>query len=140
MDGFVVPRDIYKLEFDGPKYAGIVVRVRAASYGTLLHVDDLFQPQENPDYKEVRRRLDELHGLFVEHLVDWNLLEEDGTPVPPTVDGLRSQQGPFTNAIITAWRSTPIEVPAPLGQPSSAGEQSEELQIPMEPQSVSLAS
>lgn len=140
MAGFTVPRDIYKLEFDGEQYAGIVVRVRAASFGTLLHIDDLFQPKEKTEYADTRSAVDELHEAFVAHLVDWNLEEEDGTPVPTTVEGLRSQQGSFTNAIITAWRTTPVEVPAPLGQRSNAGEQLEELQIPMEPSSESLAS
>jgi hypothetical protein len=140
MAGFTVPRDIYKLEFDGEQYAGIVVRVRAASFGTLLHIDDLFQPGESSEYADTRKKVDELHQMFVDHLVDWNLEEEDGRPVPVTVEGLRSQQGPFTNAIITAWRTTPVEVPVPLERPSSDGELLEELRIPMESPSASLAS
>lgn len=141
MDGFVVPRDIYKLEFAGDKYAGIVVRVEPASFATLLYVDDMFQSDEERTPQDRRKSIDELHQLFVAHLADWNLIDEKTRlPVEPTVEGLRSQQPAFVNAVITAWRTTPIEVPAPLERPSSDGEPLEELQIPMEPPSVSLVS
>jgi hypothetical protein len=138
--GFTVPRRIYKLEFDGEKYAGIVVRVRAMSFATLLDIENMRRSDEMADRAEMRAQLDEFHGIFVDHLVDWNLEEEDGAPVPLTVEGLRSQEGSFVTSIIAAWRDTPTEVPAPLGRPSSDGDPSVELSVPMESLSESLAS
>lgn len=144
MDTFEAPRTIYRLEFDGDEFNGLVVRVRALTFNEWLEERDILAMRWVYDTEltdeERDRKADALHSLFADHLVDWNLCS-DGEPVPATLEGLRSQEALFIGQIISAWRNNALGVISrPLEQPSSSGDPLEELQIPMEPLSESLAS
>jgi hypothetical protein len=142
MDRFVVPRTIYKLRFTDDQYAGLVVRARRMDLGTVLRggTDTSWTANESLTPAERVERLDSLHRTFVEHLVDWNLTEEDGSPVPGTFDGLRSLEGEFVSALIGAWLYTPTSVDVPLDKPSSDGDPSLEASMTTVTLSPSLAS
>lgn len=69
---------------------------------------------------------------MVPHLVDWNLEEEDGTPVPLSA-ALDQDRGLLTE-IYTSWLNGATGVPAPLEQNSNAGPHSvQDVSLPMEP-------
>lgn len=143
MTTFEAPRTVYKLEFEGEEFGGLVVRVRALTFTELRDARDLlysgWESNSELDREVWEGNVDALHRLFADHLVDWNL-SVDGTPVPATLAGLQSQEGHFIGRIVGAWRANTIGVSVPLEQPSADGEQSVELSIPMESPSVSLAS
>lgn len=144
MSAFESPRTVYKLEFEGAEgFAGLVVRVRALTFTESRNAHDLLYTPwlSDPDLsrEDADAKVDEIHKLFADHLVDWNLTD-GGKPVPATLDGLRSQEGTFIGRLITAWRNNTLGVSVPLEQPSADGEPLAELSIPMESLSESLAS
>jgi hypothetical protein len=124
---YKVQRTMFTLVFNDPEHEGIVVRVRATSFGERMRIWHDLSPTQD-DTLEVRKtKMDELHALFVDHLVDWNLVEEDDTetPIPATVAGLHSLEPEFVGTIIGVWQMGRAAVPAPLGQPSTGGEPSQ---------------
>lgn len=126
MTGFQVPRTTYKLVFDDDAYAGLEIKVR----GTTL--DELFALDEATEALNTAKTLDEgvaairaRNGLFVEKVIGWNL-EEDGQPVPVSVEALGTFESAFTTLIVATWRRAAAGVvPAPLVQPSTDGDLSQ---------------
>lgn len=140
MDGFEVPRTIYRLEFDDEAYAGLVVRVRAISVSEAMQGFTHLWPFDEDLTPEQRKdRLHEQHVFFIEHVVDWNL-SENGQPVPVTVEGLQSMEGSFVGAMVGAWMRNSTGVSRPLGEGSTSGVPSGVESIPMEPLPESLVS
>jgi hypothetical protein len=76
-------------------------------------------------------------GGFAKYLVEWNLENDDDTPVPATVEGLQSQDLGFVMRIVQAWLEGVQAAAPPLPQPSSSGRPSLEGSLPMEPLSSS---
>lgn len=124
MSGYKVKRTVYKLSFTDDEYDGIVVRVRAMSMGDRIHVafDLPWAPEDTVDERRAKQR--ELHEMFVDHLVEWNLEEEDAedTPVPQTIEGLLSLEAEFIGLLVGVWQAGRAAVPGPLGPSSSGGE------------------
>ena len=124
---------IYHLTFTA--YPGLEVDAKSVSVDEYLKVAALAdEMQARPDEKQVQ----ELFAWFAKRLVRWNLEDEDGKPVPPTVKGLMSQELPFVMSIVMAWVNKVVGVPAPLRNASGAGAPSPganpvEAQIPMMP-------
>lgn len=116
---------------DDTEYGGLSVTVRTVSLGTLLKIR---AASADADEVEV------LAGLVADQLVEWNLEEEDGTPIKPSREALLDQDVDFLMAIVTEWNATVAGVSAPLERPSTGGESSPEVSIPMAPLSESLAS
>lgn len=113
MAGYTRNRKIYKLTFDeSTEYPGLEVQVRTLSLGQLL---------------DARSRADDEDGTqtmvdrFAERLVAWNLCDEDGRPVPATLDGIRDQDDDLVIAVIGRWQEAMRGVPAPLDGDSSSG-------------------
>jgi len=138
--GFQAPRRTYSLEFEGEDFDGLVVKVRPPTVGEALANFDLSWMQaEDISEKERLGRLRDLYELFVSRLISWNL-EVDGELVPTTLDGLLSLDNDFGIRIVRSWLFETSAVPRPLAESSPAGEVPEELSLPMEPLSTSLAS
>lgn len=135
MSGFQVPRTIYSLEFDSEDHAGMVVRVRKMSLRDIFDVGDLGAAYDNAGDDDKRARLADLHQAFLDHVVDWNLVDEDG-PVPVTLAGLYRLESDFIGVMFGTWRAgrAPGSVPAPLDDGSTNGEPDEEalMAIPSE--------
>ena len=72
-----------------------------------------------------------------EVLIDWNLDDSAGRPLPATADGMRSIPLDLAFDLLNRWLEALTEVPAPLGAESNSGNTSEEGSIPMEPLSAS---
>jgi len=139
--GYVRKRT-FKLKFADEEMDGLEVRARSASmerYLEIAQIQDAIDEADSPsaaEYDVIRR----LGAQLAEHLVDWNLQEEDGTPVPCTADGLMSQDMLFVYAIVEAWMEAAAGVSAPKAQNSNGGPPSVEASLPMEPLSPSRAS
>jgi hypothetical protein len=54
-------------------------------------------------------------------LVSWNLVDDDGHPIPPTYEGAQDVDIAFLNACAAAWGQSVGQVDSPLEQPSSNG-------------------
>ena len=129
--GFTLPRTIYTLTFDDPVFEGLEIRVYAGTMEARMHAVYDLMLREGDSREERDRKQDELHAMFVAHLVDWNLEDEHKVPVPvpATVEELRRIGEPRqVGAIVGAWHFGRMEVPAPLEQRSPGIELSE---IPM---------
>lgn len=142
--GYRRERKVYRLNFEGdPEMDGLVVKVRSTSIGNLLQVAGLLVLADR-DVDELQpddiARLDQLFDGFAGSLVEWNLEDEQGTPVPATPDGVKGQDADFILPIVKAWFTAMNGVPTPLGAPSSDGGRSLERSIPMESPSVHQAS
>lgn len=59
-------------------------------------------------------------------LIEWNVEDDDGNPVPATGEGLLCQPAPFANAILSKWLEAVQEPDRPFGLPPSDGSTSAE--------------
>ncbi len=82
---------------------------------------------------------DGLFAKFAAALVSWNL-DENGQPVPATVDGVRSQDLDFILELLLAWMDAVVAVDTPLPQPANGQGTSLEASMPMETLSASPGS
>lgn len=138
--GYKRQKTIYRLVFEDEEFEGLEVRAYAPPLGYLektmqmgsiagRNTDDL-SPEE----------IELFQGFmtgFAKYLVSWNLEDDDDTPVPATLEGLRTQDLGFVFQIIEAWLDSVSAVAGPLAPPSSSGRPSLEGSLPMEPLSPS---
>jgi hypothetical protein len=136
--GYRPPRPTFKLIFeDDGQFDGLVVRTTSPSLGALQQVLTLADDQGNAD------QLTAMIALFAELLLEWNVEDDEGAPVPPTVAGLQAQPAPFVMSLIKAWGEQmreSVQVPAPLDEPSTGGSLSGVPSLPMDQSSRSQAS
>ncbi len=140
--GFVRAAPTYRLTFEDPSLAGLVVRVRSVSTGELMDVinayarlSPLFTGSATSISPEEAAGLDLLFSSFAEALVEWNVEDERGRPVPADLAGVRSLDAPFTMLLFREWMQAAGGVPGPLGGGSTPGATGgeQEMGIPMEP-------
>jgi len=91
---------------------GLIVRMKGIRVGKLRR---LISNDSDDNVGEV---LD----LLLEGLVSWNLEDENGAPVPMTLEGLESQELPMITAIVDSWTDKVTGVSDELGKDSPAGE------------------
>lgn len=60
-----------------------------------------------------------------EILLDWNLEDKDGKPIPSNIEGMLKVPRIFTTMFMGAYYRQAAEVPAPLGEPSPNGKPSQ---------------
>jgi len=141
--GYKRRKTIYRLVFEDEEFDGLEVRAYAPPLGFLEQAMQMGALVGRPADDLSPDEIELLHGLFTGfagYLVSWNLEEDDGTPVPATLEGLRVQDLAFVFSIIDAWLDSIGEVAGPLGQSSNAGSPSLVASLPMEPLSPSLQS
>lgn len=136
--GFV-RRKFYDLRFGASELGGLEVRMRACSVETMLEVR-ILRPAGRMSVEEANERLERLVAILVEHLVSWNLETEDGTPVPATEAGARTQDRDLLASILGVWQDAVEGISIPLLVPPSSGGTSAVASIPMEVLSENLAS
>lgn len=138
--GYRPEETIFRLRFPAGKHAGLVVDMRPISVGEFLDIAEMsdINPQRMSatDLPKMRR----LFEILAAGIIEWNLLDRDGQPVPPDVDGIRTQDLMLVMDLAGAWMEAVGDVPAPLEQPSPATRQSGVESLPMEPLSGSQAS
>lgn len=111
-------RRIYRLDFEGTEYDGLVVEVRGLTTGEYLDLVSLSVPGTEGD-KETEGML----KLLATHLISWNL-EDDASdqPVPTSYEGIRSNDFNMNMAIISAWTSALVALPEKTEKKSSSGD------------------
>jgi len=141
--GYKRRKTIYRLVFEDEEFDGLEVRAYAPPLGFLERAMKMGALSGRPADDLSPDEIELLNGLFTgfaNYLVSWNLEEDDGKPVPATLEGLRAQDLSFVFQIIDAWLNSVGEVASPLGRSSNAGLQSLVASLPMEPLSSSLPS
>ena len=126
--GYRPQRKTFKLDFTGTQYEGLEVSMRGLTVGEELELDDL---RSQPGYG--RKVFEMMTGL----LVEWNVEDEQGNPVPATREGVNTQDAAMVMAILDAVQTANSGVSDPLPQSSPSGEPSPAVSIPMEPLSES---
>lgn len=119
--GFRLSRT-YALRWDAGDLAGLEVDVKSTSIETFNEMKAL---RVNGD----EQRLVE---LLIEHVKRWNLEDEDGQPLPVSVESLQQQEVPVIRAIAREWYLAAAGVSAPLDLGSTDSPPSVEVSIPME--------
>lgn len=119
-------RKVYKLDFEGTEYEGLVVKVRGLTTGEYLELVTLTATADASESET-----EKLLKLLATHLVSWNL-QEDGEPIPATFEGVKSNDLAMNTAIIDAWTSSMVNVPAGTEKKSLPGDSSLVASIPTE--------
>lgn len=126
--GFRPKRKIYRLDFTGTDYEGLQVEMRGPTVGEELEIDALREKGGSG-----RQIFQMMTGL----LKSWNVEDDEGNPVPPTFEGVCTQDSAFIMAILNATQEAASGVPDPLPETSPSGETSPAPPIPMAPLSPS---
>jgi hypothetical protein len=146
--GFKAPRQTLTLKFVDPAYEGFEVVVRR------MTIDDTFVFNEYDlrewetkvragalTKDEIDARMAEMWERLTDAIESWNLEDDADNPIPVSVSALRAQEPDFFWTLVRAWiLGMTLRVDDDTKAPSSDGKPSEELQMPMAPQSPSLAS
>lgn len=104
---------IYTLnEFE--KYPGLEVRFKGLKLGRMRKFISMSED-------EAANNVDEILGLVVEGLVSWNLEDENGIPVPTTMEGIDDQELDFVLEIFNAWADKMMGISDDLGKGSTSG-------------------
>lgn len=143
--GFRPERTVYNLNFSGTYLDGLTVKIRAC---TIREFNWMQEPVEGVDFTKEQSKMTtaermqvrdlvaksntQMEELLLKYLVEWDLEDEQGNPVPKTLEGFESQEAGFSGLLITAWQKAMSTVPDPLERPSSSGETSEERSLAME--------
>jgi hypothetical protein len=96
--GYRRNRKTYHLTFE--EFEGLEVTVRSVPVGELLDILKLLQETgQQPGQAQVRR----LFGAFAKQIVSWTYEDEDGKPLPASVDTLMGEEFDFVLRLINAW-------------------------------------
>lgn len=129
MDGFRLEPTQYDLVFEDPKLNGLRVSMGDMSLQQIMDFDAVrFTPVTTIEGSNKRTRA--LAETIAAHVVDWNLIEKDGSPTPRTAEGLLSHDQKIQLAIVPAYAMALRGVPDELGKESTNG--APEDSIPME--------
>jgi hypothetical protein len=125
--GYKPKRKIFKLvEF--ADYEGLEVEARSVNTGQFLKIVSLATRLESLGGDESKftaedvATIEKLFGLFAKVLRSWNLMDEDENgndiPVPPTFEGLLSQDLDLVMEVIGVWIDAVGGVDADTGKGS----------------------
>lgn len=142
--GYKPKRTVYKLDFSRTEHAGLEVSTKSISVDDLTRMIGLADSLEGVDPEHAGtaalQRIDELLTRFAAVMVSWNVEDDDDQPVPPTREGLGTQDFDFVRTVIDAWMTEMSSAPPPLPGASSSGQTTPEsalleASIPMAPSS-----
>lgn len=129
--GYRRQRTVYTVRY--AQHPGLWVRAKAPSTQTYI---DLASKGENPNVETVI----EMARTFIDNVLDWNLEDEDGTPVPTTMEALLAEEWDFMEDLVQGWMEAVAGTGDSLKKDSPGGERVIMDSIPMEPLSTNQAS
>jgi len=140
MTGFVRPRTLKLTWADDTEFAGLEVRAKRCSLETFFQLTPIIDGGIDVSSEKGREEFLHLFLKFGEHLVSWNLEDEDGGAVPCTPQEFMAMDPKFVREILEQWAEEIAGVAVPLDSKSPDGEPFPEASLPMETLSPSLAS
>lgn len=120
MKGYRRPAKVYSIAWDEGDLAGLHVRVGGLSVGKMLELTKA-AAEVPEDFSGSVTSVEPLIEAFAEKLSEWNLEDEDGNPVPATLEGVRQQDLGLVIPVIMRWMSAVADIPAPLPGTSNSG-------------------
>lgn len=123
--GYRPKKKIYTLAFEDPEFEGLEVKIRGLNTGQVMDIDAARASGTESAIVTMLK-------LMSEQLVEWNVEDDEGQPVPTTFDGVLSLDVDFNWAIVNAWQNAAAGVPAPLDETSTDTELSLVASIPTE--------
>ena len=108
--GFRIPEKTARITFEGTDYDGAEIHVRLNV--SFRHYVTLREAAEGND----QAKMAELFGGEV--LMEWNLEDSSGAPVPATGDGMLQIPLALAMLIVQHWVEAVADVPAPLSATS----------------------
>lgn len=144
--GYKPNRTMYKLDFSETELAGLEITARGSTVSGLMELAGLAGDLDGldtataGDMKELMEKLRKMFAPFARVLDSWNVEDDDGAPVPATLDGLLSQELPFVKEVIEAYVSELAAAPPPLPGSSGSGATSPEASLGLAGASSSLPS
>lgn len=125
MAGYKRPQKKFRLKFADDDMAGLEVAVRRLSFDGLLGLIRLADGLKGDGSILAKlERTEKLFTVMARGIVSWNLLDDDGAPVPVTRDGIGAQDLGFLLQIVYPWIEAVASVDSPLPQSSANGQQS----------------
>lgn len=121
--GFKKPTRIINLVFED-EYEGLEINAKAPSVKTIMKISKLQEESINA--------IPQLVDILIEHLIDWNMEEDDGSPTVLDKEALDLLDLSLLRGIVEAWATAVAGVSAPLEQDSNNGELSQVAWIPTE--------
>jgi len=143
---------VFRVEFGpGTEFDGLELVTRSlavkdfAAFGLSLQTigETLDGGTEADQLKALAGLTDQLADVqerFADKLMSWTMEEEDGTPTPATLEGVKLLDDFEFISLVGAWLDGIGGISADLGKGSGSGETSPELSALMEPLSPSQAS
>lgn len=128
--GYQRKRKVYKLDFSDTGYDGLEVQVTGLTTGEYLDFVLLSSgaTKEEGGNQETQQML----RMLSEHIVSWNLEDENGEPVPSTFEGLKSNDLDMNMFVVNAWIAAMSSVPEATEKKSLTGSTSLVESIPTE--------
>lgn len=129
--GFQLRRTEYDVPFDDSQFAGLKIRARAMTVDERLNVffSDELATDPKDTLEQFKAKQDRRFQMFIDHVVEWNIEDECGEPLPVTLEGLYKVAEPQQiGSIVGTWASGRMTVAVPLEPASPATRLSE---IPM---------
>lgn len=93
---------------------GLVVRLQSISFGKVRRITSLLDSEGDG-------ALEEIGKLVVSKIVSWNLEDENGQPVPVTVEEFDELDFSLVLKIVNSWLDRMTGVSDDLGKDSSSG-------------------
>jgi hypothetical protein len=131
--GFRPEDTVYKLEFEGTPYDGLIIRIGCCTVGEFNDI------MPGDPMKGLKDNNEALFELFLKYLKTWNLeqkvLDENGKETgewedaPYTMGAIRRQESFVMSHIIAAWQRAMTGISPNLRRPSSGGGISEEFEL-----------
>lgn len=146
---YVRERTIINLSYQpGHKWAGLNVRAGSLSTGVIIDFSKLrdIEGKKSEELTDEERAFAEtMFKMFGEALISWDLMNEakqeggEPTPVPPTYEGVRSQDFDFMIELMVDWMNQIMKINPTVGKESASGLQFPEPSIqPPAPPSLNL--
>jgi hypothetical protein len=124
-------RRIYILEFADPEYEGLEIKVRSIPIRELTELMVLDPESEDPAVRV--SSINKLMAAFAEALVSWNMTDENGAPLPATLEYIESEETDFVLTCIAQWMAVISRVndASPLDGNSTPGPAIQEAPSPV---------
>jgi hypothetical protein len=134
MGGFKPNRKTYRLVFEDEDLAGLEVVMRSLTVESMTKLAAAADAVKG-DSVDVAA-IEDLFGRFAATLKEWNVVDDDGKPVPATAGGVMSQDLDFVMAVFEAYFEavTGVNPPSPAASPGG-GTSGPERSLPMAPRS-----
>lgn len=127
--GFRRKRKVFKLTYE--EFDGLEIMARGLPVGEMLDILKIAAGMGSQPSKE---QVTELLSAFADQIQSWTYLDEDGNPLPPTVETLLAEDDfGFVMKLVNGWVEAIAGTPDPTAPPGTGTAAGLEASIPMTP-------